>query len=201
MDTQFHPAAPSEAMTTAGTVTPILDRSVLCADGLPRCPWALGNSVILADHDSRWGQRPVQSDRWFEALVLEIFQAGLAPGTALGRHGALQEALYDFHPQRCATLDDDDVDDLLLDRRLIRNRAKLVAVVTAARVTQAWDTEDWQDITDSATAGAHSDLEAARNLAGRLRELHVVHVGEGIARHFLARTGCITAHVPGCHRG
>lgn len=179
----------------------VLDHPALCADGLPRCPWALSSSVILEDHDIRWGRTPVSSSEWFEALALEVFQAGLAPGTALVRHGALREAFREFSPQDAALLDDDDVDELLLDRRVIRNRAKLVAVIGVARVTRAWDTEDWEDLCTPST-GEHpmQDPDArARALAARLRELGVAHVGPGIGQHFLARTGVVPAHVPGCH--
>lgn len=184
------------------SVAALLDHPALCADGLPRCPWALSSSVILEDHDTRWGRSPISSPGWFEALALEIFQAGLAPGTALGRYGALHEALREFSPQDAALLDDDDVDELLLERRMIRNRAKLVAVIGVARVTQAWDTEDWDELCSPAEAnnpGIGAE-EMAKELAARLRKLGVAHVGPGIAKHFLARTGVVSAHVPGCHR-
>lgn len=180
----------------------LLDQPALCADHLPRCPWALSSSVILEDHDTRWGRSPASSPQWFEALALELFQAGLAPGTALGRHGALREAFREFYPPDTALLDDDDVDELLLDRRMIRNRAKIVAVIGVARLTRAWDTEDWEALC-SPEQGQNPWREpeaVASGLASRLRELGVAHVGPGIAKHFLARTGVVPAHVTGCHR-
>ncbi|NKE08530.1 MULTISPECIES: DNA-3-methyladenine glycosylase I [Kocuria] len=196
--TSHAPARHTQALLGPAAV---LDQPALCADGLPRCPWALSSSVILEDHDTRWGRTPVRSSGWFEALALEVFQAGLAPGTALGRHGALREAFREFSPHDAALLDDDDVDELLLDPRMIRNRAKLVAVIGVARVTQAWDTEDWEELCTPG-AGEHltQDRDAmARSLAVRLRGLGVAHVGPGIGQHFLARTGVLPAHVPGCH--
>ncbi|KAA9395389.1 hypothetical protein FCK90_03025 [Kocuria coralli] len=180
-----------------GRLHRILDHAVLCADGVYRCPWALVNSVVLEEHDLVWGRRPLTSPAWFEALAMEIFQAGLATGTAAGRRGALSEAMCGFLPARTGLLADEDVDELMLDRRLIRNRAKLVAVIHAARLVQGWDTEDWEEITGA--AAAHPG-EAPRQLAQRFRELGLVHVGPGIAGHFLARTGVVTGHVEGCHR-
>lgn len=201
--TQLNPAPESltlarlEHSSEPGIGHPILDRAVLCADGLHRCPWALNNAAILTDHDHCWGQLPASSRAWFEALAMEIFQAGLAAGTALSRHGALREAFCGFHPGQVALLEDDDVDEFLVDRRLIRNRAKVEAVILAARVLQGWDTEDWEEMTNAA---GHGDPQPARDLSQRLRALGVVHVGDGIARCFLVRTGRSPAHVPGCFR-
>lgn len=204
MDTTHALLDPSDTVEGVAklNVAALLDHPALCADGLPRCPWALSSSVILEDHETRWGRSPATSPEWFEAMALEIFQAGLAPGTALARYGALREALREFSPQDAALLDDDDVDELLLERRMIRNRAKLVAVIGLARVTQAWDTEDWDELCCPARANdpAKDAEEIAKGLAARLRQLGVAHVGPGIAKHFLARTGVVCAHVPGCHR-
>lgn len=200
----------------------MLDHAILCADGMYRCPWSVTNSVILEDHDLRWGNRPTSSQEWFEALGMEIFQAGLAPGTAAARRGALREALCGFHPSRTALLEDEDVDELLLDKRIIRNRTKLVATIHAARLLQGWDTEDWEDLAAEATRPQPADTagvtaepvgtdmkgtaatllteEAAERTAHRLRQLGLIHVGVGICTHFLARTGMLESHVEGCHR-
>ncbi|NHU85082.1 DNA-3-methyladenine glycosylase I [Kocuria sp. JC486] len=175
----------------------VLDYPVVCADTLSRCPWALTGPSVLRDHDERWGDRPRGSREWFESLCLEIFQSGLAPGTAVAKHGALKEALRDFHPDQTALLQDDDVDELLLDRGLIRNRAKFVAVIQAARVLQGWDTEDWEELTDSAVRDTENP---AAHVAQRLRDLGLSHVGQGTAARFLARTGATVAHVEGCFR-
>lgn len=175
----------------------VLSQAVLCADGIPRCPWALSNPVTLSDHDTRWGQQPTTPSRWFEALCLEIFQSGLPQATALGRHAALKQALYDFHPRQVALFSDDDIDDLLLDRTMIRNRPKLVAVVTAARITQDWEDHQWQECV---AVGSLASSQAAHHLAQRFRELGISHVGDAIAHHFLNRVGALPAHTPGCYR-
>lgn len=180
------------------TLSLVLNQPVMCADHLARCPWSVTNALLLEDHDVRWGQPPQSTMGWFEALTLEIFQAGLAPGTALGRHDSLAKALCGFRPADIALLNDDDIDDLMVERTMIRNRAKLVAVVGAARLTETWSTNDWNTlVTDAAAHGDH----AARELATQLRALGITHIGENIARHILARTGAINAHVPGCYRG
>ena len=193
-------AAPSSAEAPSRADCPpavplVLLRPVLCADGRQRCPWALSTPDVLADHDTAWGTAPQRPSQWFRALCLEILQAGLAPGAAVSRLPALEEVLSGFEPQVVAGLDDDAVDELLLDRRLIRNRAKLTAVVLAARAVRGWSSEDWQQ----ALAPAEG-LEHVQAVVQRLREHGLVHAGPGTTARLLARTGMAPGHLDGCFR-
>lgn len=226
MDT-LSPSSAAAGRPAAGAPLPrpwILDAPVLCADGVARCPWSLTQSEVLRDHDDAWGLRPESARGWFADLALEILQAGLAPGTALQRRTALSAAFDGFEPRHVALLDDEAIDLMLLDSTLIRNRAKLTAVVVAARSLRALETEDWLELTapDPAEAAGScaGDAEALVDgaavdaavvagpeapaivgaVVGRLRAAGVIHVGPGTASRFLSRTGRAPAHVPGCYR-
>lgn len=198
------PAAPAPGPAPAERIEPtapgadVLGSPVLCADGLPRCPWALSSPDVLADHDTAWGLRPVAASGWFAALSLEILQAGLAPGAAVSRLPALQEALSGFDPEAVALLDDDGVDELLLDRRLIRNRAKLTALVLAARSARCWTPGDWEEVLGASIP--EQGPERVQAVVARLREHGVVHAGPGTVARLLARTGLAPGHLAGCFR-
>ncbi|MFM7148033.1 MAG: DNA-3-methyladenine glycosylase I [Actinomycetales bacterium] len=86
-------------------------------------------------HDTEWG-RPVRGDRaLFERICLEAFQAGLSWRTVLLRRAVLREVFAGFDPVALAERDDDWVDSVLQDSRIIRNRAKVRATVANARAT------------------------------------------------------------------
>jgi DNA-3-methyladenine glycosylase I len=185
-------------------------RAVLCGDGLRRCPWAPTGPAALEEHDRRWGARPTDSSGWFEALGLEIFQAGLARWSIAQRREGLRRALRDFVPEEIARMTEDDVDELLLDPAVIRNRVKIEAVVHNARACRGLGPEDWAEhVRDLRPAAAEPPLtvleESSRSpegdrLAARLKEQGLVFVGRTTAHRFLLRTGVLPGHLAGCFR-
>src|SRR5207248_2803417 len=102
-------------------------------DGLLRCPWALGTADYLAYHDEEWGQ-PVRDDAgMFERLSLEAFQSGLSWLTILRKRPGFRAAFSGFDPAAVAEFDEGDEARLLADPGIIRNRAKIRAVIGNAR--------------------------------------------------------------------
>ncbi|WP_144791024.1 DNA-3-methyladenine glycosylase I [Kocuria palustris] len=183
----------------AESAAAVLESAVRCADGRSRCPWALSSAAVLADHDDQWGRVPDSVRAWFRALTLELLQAGLAPGAAVSRLASLEAAFAGFDPVAAAQLDDEAVDELLLERGLIRNRAKLTAVVLAARAVGSWEEADWAEVVAAVDEpGSPAHVQA---VVHRLRQHGIVHAGPGTAARLLARTGQAPAHVPGCFRG
>lgn len=107
------------------------------ADGRLRCGWAASAPEYEAYHDTEWG-RPVTSESGlFERLSLEAFQAGLSWITILRKREAFRAAFHGFDPAKVATYGDADVTRLLLDAGIVRNRAKILAVIANARALQA----------------------------------------------------------------
>ncbi|NHC45732.1 DNA-3-methyladenine glycosylase I [Motilibacter aurantiacus] len=105
-------------------------------DGRPRCPWAVtGDEGYLRYHDEEWG-RPVHGDRGLlERVCLEAFQSGLAWITILRKREAFRAAFAGFEPEAVAGFGPDDVERLLADPGIVRNRAKILAAVANARAT------------------------------------------------------------------
>lgn len=104
-------------------------------DGRTRCAWAAGDAEYRRYHDEEWGV-PLHGDRAIlEKLCLEGFQAGLSWITILRRRPAFREVFHDFEPEKVAAMTADDVDRLMTDARIIRNRAKIEATIGNARAT------------------------------------------------------------------
>jgi len=98
-----------------------------------RCPWPGTDPEYIRYHDEEWGV-PVRDDgKLFELLILEGIQAGLSWITVLKRREAYREALEGFDPERMARYTAGDLELLLKNPRLIRNRRKMAALVGNSR--------------------------------------------------------------------
>jgi DNA-3-methyladenine glycosylase I len=103
-------------------------------DGRLRCPWGLSTEDYVAYHDTEWG-RPVHGDdALFERMCLEAFQSGLSWLTILRRRTGFRVAFENFSIPAVAAFTEADVERLLADIRIIRNRAKIEAAISNARV-------------------------------------------------------------------
>lgn len=105
-------------------------------DGIPRCAWAGSDGEYRRYHDEEWGVE-LRGDRpLFEKLSLEGFQAGLSWITILRRRPAFRDAFHGFDIDRVAALGPDDADALMLDTGIIRNRSKIEATISNARIAR-----------------------------------------------------------------
>lgn len=110
---------------------------VVGEDGVARCPWGASTPEYWAYHDQEWG-RPVGDDnRIYEKLCLEGFQAGLSWLTILRKREGFRAAFAGFDPLRVATFGDEDVERLMADAGIVRNRAKIRATIANAQATLA----------------------------------------------------------------
>jgi DNA-3-methyladenine glycosylase I len=107
---------------------------VIGADGRPRCPWGASGPIYLDYHDREWGQPVRSDDALFERLTLEAFQSGLSWLTILRKRPAFRVAFADFAIATVADFDERDIQRLLADAGIVRNRAKIEAAVANARV-------------------------------------------------------------------
>lgn len=99
-----------------------------------RCPWVnVHDRLMLAYHDEEWGV-PVHDDKkMFEFLVLEGAQAGLSWSTILNRRENYRRAFSGFDPEKVAKFDSRNVERLLADNGIIRNRRKVESTISNAK--------------------------------------------------------------------
>jgi len=102
-------------------------------DGHSRCPWALSAADYVGYHDEEWGRSVVGDDAMFERLTLEAFQSGLSWLVILRKRPAFRAAFQGFRIDRVARFTDRDVDRLIKDAGIVRNRAKIEAAIANAR--------------------------------------------------------------------
>ena len=103
------------------------------ADGKARCWWPGDDELYVAYHDDEWG-RPVRDDhRLFEKLCLEGFQSGLSWLTILRKRPRFRGVFHGFDPAQIAVFGDEDVERLMNDAGIVRNRAKILATINNAR--------------------------------------------------------------------
>lgn len=105
-------------------------------DGVARCGWAARDAEYQRYHDEEWGT-PLHGDRpLFEKICLEGFQSGLSWITILKRRPAFRELFLDFEIDLVAEFGERDIERLMGDARIIRNRAKIEATVSNARAAR-----------------------------------------------------------------
>lgn len=111
--------------------------TVVGEDGLARPLWAASDPLMQAYYDHEWGM-PVRDEQgMYERISLEAFQAGLSWATILRKREAFRTAFLDFHPDSVAAFTDEDVERLMLDAGIVRNRLKIRAAITNAKATIA----------------------------------------------------------------
>ena len=104
-------------------------------DGRPRCGWIGADPAYRQYHDEEWGT-PLHGDRpLFEKICLEGFQAGLSWITILRRRPGFRDAFDGFDIETVAAFDEAQVERLMADERIIRNRAKVLAAIGNAQLT------------------------------------------------------------------
>ena len=118
-------------------MNPADNGTVIGGDGLARPAWAASDPLMQAYYDHEWGM-PVRDEQGlYERISLEGFQAGLSWATILRKREAFREAFLDFHPESVATFTEADVERLMLDAGIVRNRLKIRATITNAKATIA----------------------------------------------------------------
>src|SRR6266852_927370 len=102
--------------------------------GKPRCVWAgPGDTAFGRYHDEVWGTRTYEEYAMFEALTLGVFEVGLSWSVVFGKRDAFRKAFRGFDIAKVAAMTERDVDRLVQDASIIRNRGKVKATVDNAR--------------------------------------------------------------------
>jgi DNA-3-methyladenine glycosylase I len=176
-------------------------------DGLLRCPWALGTADYSAYHDQEWG-RPVRSDAGiFERLSLEAFQSGLSWLIILRKRDGFRAAFGGFDPGTVAGFGPADEERLLADPGIVRNKAKIRAVIGNARAALGvpgglaalvWRYAGSPQPAPVTVADVPAQTPASRECARELRKLGFSFVGPVTVYAAFQACGVVNDHLAGC---
>ncbi len=178
-------------------------------DGLLRCPWGFGSTEYLAYHDGAWG-RPVRDDKGiFERLSLEAFQSGLSWLTILRKREGFRSAFAGFDIEAVAGYGPGDVTRLLADPGIVRNRAKIEAVIGNARAALAlpggvaalvWSYAGGQISAPVTLAEVPSWTPRSKALAKELKRNGFTFAGPVTVYATLQACGAVDDHLESCFR-
>ena len=164
------PPEPGSASEPAADPTPDAPSLVVGEDGRARPAWAATVPLLREYYDTEWGMPVTDEAGLFERLVLEAFQSGLSWRTVLAKRPRFREVFTGFDPDAVAAFDDRDVERLLGDAGIVRNRLKIEAAIATARAVVALRDEEFEPVhPDSPGAGpawTGPGDRPARGLAG-----------------------------------
>lgn len=188
---------------------PVLDPT------LPRCPWPVEDELMLRYHDEEWGVVTHDEQTLFEFLALEAAQAGLSWRTVLHKRAAFNKAFDGFVPERVANFGEADVERMMQDAGIIRNRLKLNAMISNAQVfldvqkeRGSFDNYLWgfvngkplprpdvltNDMVPTTTPESNSISKA-------LKKRGFKFVGSTIVYAYMQSVGMVNDHITGCFR-
>ncbi|MHA6668352.1 DNA-3-methyladenine glycosylase I [Homoserinimonas sp. A447] len=116
---------------------PIRADVVVGEDGLARPAWAATDPMLQRYYDTEWGMPITDEHGLYERISLEAFQAGLSWAIILRKREGFRAAFHDFHPETVAAFTAADVERLMEDTGIVRNRMKITAAITNAKATIA----------------------------------------------------------------
>lgn len=194
------------------------------ADGLARCGWVGTDPEYIRYHDDEWGVKLLGDQKLFEKLSLEGFQAGLSWITILKRRPGFRDAFANFDIATVASFAEADVERLMLDERIIRNRAKILATINNAQITQTlianspgalhdliWSFQPLSRQRSNACAGDElpryqklaevpTVTTESEQLSKALKKLGFTFVGATTMYALMQSAGLVDDHLAGCHR-
>ncbi len=177
------------------------------ADGVLRCPWGT-DPAMLDYHDLEWGRPVVDEQGLFERVCLESFQSGLSWLVILRKRDRFREVFAGFDPEVVAAFGDADVERLMDDAGIVRNRRKIEAAVNNARAVlelQGGFVDLLQSFRPDPAPPAPrvvGDVPAATEesvaMAAALKAAGFRFVGPTTAYALMQATGLVDDHLLGC---
>jgi DNA-3-methyladenine glycosylase I len=181
---------------------------------ITRCPWPGNDPLMIAYHDHEWGVPQHDDGKLFEFLVLEGMQAGLSWLIVLRKRENFRRAFNGFNPLNVAGYKPMDVDRLLSDSGIIRNRLKIEAAITNARCFlevqrefKSFDRYIWQFVQGNPTQHrfhALSEIPATSResdaISKDMKRRGFKFVGSTIIYAHMQATGMVNDHLMRCFR-
>ena len=179
-------------------------------DGRSRCAWAgHGDTALGRYHDEVWGTRTYAASAMFEALTLGVFEVGLSWTVVFGKRDGFRQAFRDFDVTKVAEMTDQDVDRLVEDASVIRNRGKIQATIDNARAMVSAS----PTLPALAKSYASDSKRAPRSIAElpkstpeaeafarQLKAQGYRFVGPTSVYAFMQNVGVVNDHIHGCFR-
>lgn len=182
---------------------------------LERCPWCMKDDIYKHYHDTAWGVPEHDDKELFAKLVLDGAQAGLSWYTILVRMESYREAFHDWDAERIANYGPKDVERLLNDPGIIRNKAKVASAIKNAQAylrimeggTGSFDrflwkhvghrpiVNQWTDMRQVPTSTPESDA-----MSKDLKKAGFSFVGTTIVYAFMQAVGMVDDHLLSCWR-
>ena len=180
---------------------------------ITRCDWCTTNPLYMNYHDTEWGVPLYDNQKLFEFLILEGMQAGLSWLTILKKREAFRLAFLNFDAEKIVRFSTHDIDLLLQNKDIIRNRKKIEAVVNNAEVfldiskTQEFSGFVWQFVGGVPQENAWKCVEdvpsstaVSDNMARALKQKGFKFIGTTICYAFMQATGMVNDHLIDCYR-
>lgn len=181
---------------------------------IERCPWPGVNDPEYARyHDEEWGVPQASSAALFEKITLEGFQAGLSWLTILRKRQAFRKAFHGFNAERIARYTARDIDRLMNNAGIVRNRAKIEATISNAKaylkLSERTDFAAfvWGHLEDGPILNRHRSLgtvpartELSDKISKSLKREGFRFVGPTTVYAFMQSTGMINDHLTACPR-
>lgn len=184
-------------------------------DGKSRCDWLKpGNALYQKYHDEEWGVPLHDDNKWFEMLTLEGAQAGLSWETVLKKREEYCKVFYGFKPEKVAKMSDKDVEQLMQNPGIIRNRLKITSTIDNARALLKVQEEfgsfdayiwrfvngktiknNWKSMQEFPASTKESDA-----MSKDLKKRGFRFVGSTICYALMQATGMVNDHMPHCFR-
>ncbi|MEO6942326.1 MAG: DNA-3-methyladenine glycosylase I [Terrimesophilobacter sp.] len=180
-------------------------------DGLSRPPWAATDPLLREYYDTEWGM-PIRDEHGlFERISLEAFQSGLSWATILRKRPAFRLAFAGFDPDVVAHFGDTDVERLLADAGIVRNRAKVMATIVNANAVVALREDGglvdfvWSFIPEATPEPRQGDTMITASpesvaLSKALKKRGFTFVGPTTMYALMEAIGMVDAHPVGSHR-
>ena len=179
------------------------------SDGLARCGWGDSTPEYRDYHDREWGRSVRSDDGLFERLTLEAFQSGLSWLTILRKREAFRAGFARFSIAAVAEFTAADVERLLRDAGIVRNRAKITAAISNANVAARlpgglaallWSfAPEPRLVRPACSAEIPSVTAESTAMAKELRRRGFRFVGPTTAYALMQATGMVDDHLAGCH--
>lgn len=181
-------------------------------DGKARCSWLNNDAIYIDYHDTEWGEVVLGDREIFERITLEGFQAGLSWLSILKRREGFREAFHGFKLEAVAAMTQTDVERLMLDVGIIRNRAKILSTIQNAKVILEMQARgesisdlvwSYQPETVSARSKDFTWLAITPEstaLSKDLRQRGFGFVGPTTMYAMMQAIGMVKDHAPGCFK-